>query len=289
LAPVGESHYYWYGGHQVPYVEPYNLVRLGWYLTPLGLLIAVGGLCLALWRGIDRRAAPLLALGLVFSIFFLYNSRNNPHHIYVMRRYVPVVIPFLMLMAGYGLAFLGTLLPRRGQLVSGLLGLCLLSWLLARAGDVILHVEYQGLIAQFEAWSDELGAAPTVFLFNDERPVGPAASIGTPLRYLGGATVFDLQEDRLDPALLSRQIATWQKAGYRVIMVEGEEAAPLFADEAARLDAQAVVFRFPMLESSYEHRPQQIWDIAIPLRYWEVPQLGAAPDALAAPEYMPCA
>lgn len=279
LAPVGESHYYWYGDHQVPYVEPYNLVRLGWYLTPLGLLAATGGVFLALWRGIDRRAAPLLALGLIFTVFFLYNSRNNPHHIYVMRRYVPVVIPFLMLMAGHGLACLGTLVPRHGQRIAGALTLCLVVWLLASAAGVIRHVDYQGLIAQFEAWTTALGDDPTVYLFNDLRPVGPGASIGTPLRYLEGATVFDLQEERLDPTLLQAQIARWQRAGYRVIMVEGEQAAPLFADEPARSDAQYVEFRFPMLETSYEHKPRQIWSVTIPLRYWVIPRAGSAPEA----------
>ncbi len=283
LRPVveqsGGSYYYWYGDHQVPYVEPYNLVRLGWYLTPLGLLLATGGVFLVLWRGFHRRLALPLALGLLFTVFFVYNSRNNPHQIYVMRRYVPVVIPFLMLMAAYGLDRLASL-PRRGGALAGALAAVLVVWLLFSARTVIRHVEYRGLIPQFRALAAALGDGPTVLLFNDVRPVGPAASVGTPLRYLEGLAVFDLQEDRLDPALLLEQIRRWQAEGYRVLMVEGEQAAPLLPAEMEPAVKGYWACHYPMLETSYEHAPHQIWEITIPLWYWAVPALSPVSDAL---------
>ena len=288
LAEPGGIAYYWYGDHQVPYVEPYNMVRLGWYLSPLGLLLSVVGSCLALWRGWSRRSAWLLLIGLLFSVFFLYNSRNNPHHIYVMRRYVPVVIPFLMLMAAYALDHLGAALPRYGRSVSGLLAIGLTAWLLLNARVVIPHIEYEGLIKQFGSFAEALGDGPTVLLFNDARPVGPAATVGTPLRYLEGFTVFDLQEEQLDQPLLAEQIRLWQMAGYRVVMIEGEQATALFADDLTPQHAGQFEFRYPMLETTYEHMPRQIWSVTIPLRFWELPSLPTGSDGATSSGQVPC-
>jgi hypothetical protein len=267
----GTSFYYWYGDHDIPNVEPYNFVRLGWYLSPLGLLLSVVGVCLALARGPNRRFAPLLGIGLLFSIVYLYSSMNNPHHIYVMRRYVPVVIPFFLLMAAYALDRLMSIGKKWGRRASLVASVCLAIWLLVNSRYAIPHVEYQGLISQFESFSEDLGDQPSVLLFNDVRAVGPAAILGTPLRYLKGFYVFDLQEDELEAARLEQQISIWQRAGYRVLVLEGEQPGYLMADTPARESQTSFVFEYPMLETSYEHFPRAIWSIRVPIWYWQVP------------------
>jgi hypothetical protein len=135
----------------------------------------------------------------------------------------------------------------------------------------IPHVEYQGLISQFESFSEDLGDQPSVLLFNDVRAVGPAAILGTPLRYLKGFYVFDLQEDELEAARLEQQISIWQRAGYRVLVLEGEQPGYLMADTPARESQTSFVFEYPMLETSYEHFPRAIWSIRVPIWYWQVP------------------
>jgi hypothetical protein len=81
-------------------------LRLGWYLTPLGIWLGVLGSGLMLWR-VNRRTVMALALGFMFSGVYLWNISANPHHVYVMRRYVPAVMPFFILGAAYLLGFVG--------------------------------------------------------------------------------------------------------------------------------------------------------------------------------------
>ncbi|PYV40354.1 MAG: hypothetical protein DMG06_20520, partial [Acidobacteria bacterium] len=85
----------------VRFYDEINLVRLGWYLSPLGLLLGYLGSLILLRRAVKERVLALrpflLVLGF-FSLFYLYKSRAFPENYWVIRRYVEIVIPgFLML------------------------------------------------------------------------------------------------------------------------------------------------------------------------------------------------
>src|SRR5690606_21263060 len=64
----------WYGGGMIVIYDHENLLRLGWYLSPLGVWLGVGGVCLMLWRG-NRPVWPALLVGLFFSL--LYRSEEH--------------------------------------------------------------------------------------------------------------------------------------------------------------------------------------------------------------------
>ncbi len=269
LADVGASWYYWFGDSQVPNVEPYNMIRLGWYLTPLGLILATAGTWLVLRHRVTPSIGLLMGVGIFFSVLFIANSRNNPHQIYVMRRYVPMVIPFLVTMAAYAL----DQLSRRGsrqRLASAVVTVLLAGWLFWTAWLEIVHVEYDGLIAQTDALAADLGSAPAIILFNDDLPVSTGALLGTPLNYLYGFSVFDLQEEYADPATLATQVDRWRAGGRRVLLAEGPDAVPdLFADlpQEPLADFRAT---YPVLEVSYEHKPQEVWEQTMDVDFFEV-------------------
>ncbi len=270
LANPVASYYYWYGDHQVPNVEQFNFVRLGWYLTPLGLVLAVAGAILVLWRDLDARTTLLMGMGLFFSVLFIHSSRNNPHHIYVMRRYVPVVIPFFMMMAAYALDAIGICCVGYRRWVASALTILLAAWLLYNARVVVRHVEYAGLVDQFRELVQMLGDEPAVILFNDARPVSSAATVGTPLRYIQGFTVLDLQETHLDVPLLAEQVKGWQADGQQVWVVAGEASVPLLFRDWRCEHRADVELRYPVLEATYEHFPRQVWWGTMPLRICEL-------------------
>src|SRR5262249_49215834 len=90
-----------------------SLVRLGWYVTPLGLLLAGAGGAALVWTGAWRRALPLLpwrALPLAFALPTPLVSSAQP---WAARRYLPWVLPALLLLAGYGAVCLARLIPDR--------------------------------------------------------------------------------------------------------------------------------------------------------------------------------
>jgi hypothetical protein len=76
-----------------------NLVELGWFVTPLGLIIGLGGVNLSIFKLRSEKVFPLVLL-VVSSILFLYRKDLYPIYPWALRRYVPMVIPGLALYSG---------------------------------------------------------------------------------------------------------------------------------------------------------------------------------------------
>lgn len=273
FADPAASYYYWYGDHSIPYVEPYNLVRLGWYLSPIGIGLAVLGAALALSRDLTARSALLLGLGVFFSVLFVQNSRNNPHHIYVMRRYVPVVIPFFVLMAAYALSSWSGR-SRGWGWATAVCTAALAVWIGLNARVVLPHVEHRGMIAQLETLTEAIGDSPTIVLISDEEVVGPGVTLGTPLRFMYGHSVFDLQEEPLDMSVLEAQVRRWQSQGWTVLFGSVDVFSESLLASWECVPVVDFAAEYPVLESSYEHAPRLIWTATTSLRICELANAG---------------
>jgi 4-amino-4-deoxy-L-arabinose transferase-like glycosyltransferase len=247
---------YWYGQSKIPDVEPYNLVRLGWYLSPLGVALGVMGVALIVRERIDRHTWPIMSIGIFFSILFLYNSLNNPHHIYVMRRYVPAVIPTFVI----GAAYVILRLAKWGH-VGRLLALGLLitqaGWMSYSNSAIVRQVDYQGCVSQFRSLSMQI-PPEAVVIFNDDKPIGSASVFGTPLAYLDDHTVLDLQEDRLNLDRLDGLIENWLTQGRSVIVVDGPAHVSGLCDRWRCRPLGTTQFNFSVLEASYTHHPSNV-------------------------------
>lgn len=80
-----------------------NLLRLGWYLSPLGILLTMIGFVPFCRKRLNLRSGMFLALTVIISLIFLDQSYTLEHFIYSMRRYVPVTIPAFSLIMAYAL------------------------------------------------------------------------------------------------------------------------------------------------------------------------------------------
>src|SRR5258707_5282270 len=85
-----------------------NLVRLGWYLSPLGVLLGVLGFALWWRRGLTRSSWLFLVVSLISAFFFLRLAYGTSDltYIYILRRYMPVVYPAWSLGMAYALVAL---------------------------------------------------------------------------------------------------------------------------------------------------------------------------------------
>ncbi len=247
---------YWYGGNTIPDVEPYNMVRLGWYLSRPGLALAVLGLFVIVLKEINARTWMMVGVGIFFSVLFVYRTFNNPHHVYVMRRYVPAVIPTLAL----GMAY-AALLPLKWQTFGRVLAAGLvvaLAGLMVYKGQVMIpQVDYEGGLEQFRIFTS-LIPRDAVVLFNDDEPVGAAGIFGTPLAFLEGCTVLDLREDRLDLNRLDTLVKHWQASGKPVVVVNGSSPVSGLCDRWHCQTIGEFEFELRVLEYSYDHWPMQI-------------------------------
>ncbi len=271
-----------FSGGEIPVLNHENWPRLGWYLSPPGVWLGVIGLCLMVLR-LERRTALMLILGLLFSFLYLWNISANPHHVYVMRRYVPMVMPFFLLGGAY---LLGRRGPGRGdwRFAAGQLSLTIpypagpvlaaalaalwlggLGW---AARGFVTQVDHAGLAAQVEQLADRLPAG-AVLLFDDPSPVGQGDVWGTPLKFVYGFDVFTLRQPPAQvTSALARQIETWQNKGRPVVWIGAtdwlDSQGYLYQSEAITLSSQR-------LEGSYDHKPYALVTetVTLPLSYLE--------------------
>ena len=94
-------------GNTVRTYSEESFVRLGWYVTPLGLVLATVGAALALARVRSRGVGVVLAGGLLIVIYYLYDPRITPDHFWAARRQVLMSIPLSALFIGLCLQMIG--------------------------------------------------------------------------------------------------------------------------------------------------------------------------------------
>ena len=237
-----------------------NWRRLAWYLSIPGIWLGVAGICLLIWK-IERKTIFLVAIGVLFSVIYLWNVRANPHQIYVMRRYVPTVAPFFLLAGAY---FIGQIpgFFKSGQngRTAGILLIILAStiWLGQlgwSARGFIRQVDNLGVFDQLAAINEDF-PPQSVLLFNDQSPVGLGDFWGTPLKYIFGHDVFKIRDiDLLQHSSLAETIEFWQNSGRTVIWF----GDPQWLLEQG-LEYQTTIYSIDsrQMERSYEHKPQQI-------------------------------
>lgn len=248
----------------IPLTNHENWLRLGWYFSPIGIWLGVLGVALMLWRA-GWKTALLLGVGCLFAAIYLWNVRANPHQIYVMRRYVPVVAPFFILASAYLLGDLlshlhawraqGSWMQALATLSGVILSIAWLGGLAWSARGFISQVDHQGVVDQLAALEAEL-PPDSVLLFNDQAPVGRGDFWGTPLKFIYGHDVFTLRSPpETDSRRLAQTINSWQNSGRTVVWI-GDPA--WLAENGFDFQEQVHVIESRRLEGSYEHKPREI-------------------------------
>lgn len=259
-----------FSGGTLPQLDHENFIRLGWYLSPLGVWLGVLGICLLVWR-VNWQTAVMLLVTLFFSLFYLWSLRNNPTQIYAMRRYVPATLPLFVMGASYAVGWL--FFPSSHRLADGRLRLpttilrllaitlaCL--WLggtaLAARGFVS-QVDYAGLPAQLAVLVGSLDEN-AVLLWHDQSPVGMGDHLGTPLKFQYGFEVYSLRDlEALDEAALVRTIEAWQNSGRTVYWVG--DPTWLTARQLTYTET-SVTLTSSYLEGSTGHKPTAVLPIS---------------------------
>ncbi len=246
-----------YGETKIPQLNHENLIRIGWYLSPLGVWLGVAGIAMMIWK-VNGTTAVMLATTLLFSIIYITNIRATNFQIYAMRRYVPATLPIFIMGGAY---FLGWLAARKKIITSSLALIITIAWLggfIWLSRGFISQVDYQGILPQINQLDAQL-APGSILIFNDPAPIGQGDSLGTPLRFLKGHYVLTLRDLAvLDEDLFAQTLQQWQDQGYNIywIMVPDGHTWPLsdwHLKEVGTYNIQAGV-----LEHSFYHRPTQV-------------------------------
>lgn len=168
---------------------------------PYGLFLALAGVLWLLWHARNPAAHALAWGGMGVTVLLTLNPFNDLFMMWVSRRYIPVVIPWLILGMVYGCKSAACLLPRfvprcdaRMQTLAGLAVLLpALLLILPSAAEVTANRDWPGLVNWYQDVQAELPRDAAVFC---DRP-----GFASPLRFIWGYQSFELNRptpDRLE-------------------------------------------------------------------------------------------
>ena len=241
----------------IPQVNQENLVRLGWYLSPLGVWLGLCGIALLIWR-VNKETAVFLAVNLLYAGIYLWNIRANPHQIYAMRRYVPSVMPLFIMGGAVVIGWLTTHQKRWLQGTAYLLALIWLGSLAWSARGFVTQVDQPNLMPQLTQLSAQF-EANSVLLFNDPAPIGQGDILGTPLRFIFGHDVLTLRDrEQLDTSLFEQQVQQWQLGGKTVYWITVPNGAEWPLDKWSVNPVTEYTVQTTALESGYVRRPTAV-------------------------------
>jgi hypothetical protein len=223
-----------YIGAPVPPGPESALVSLGWYLSPVGMLLAGFGLALLVLRDFEERIAAVLCTALPFAVLYLTGTYTQGGYIYSLRRFVPLLAPLLVILIAYAAVRIGPLLAetlRRPHLsrplrLRGVAPVALLLlFYIATNGRLALHREYDGVLAATGQLAARFGPDDIV-IFSGPRDETP--KLATPLQYLFGRESWVITTNSPNGTVLDAWISAQEARGRRVHILMSAGGGKLF-------------------------------------------------------------
>ncbi len=303
-------------GREVYTIPLASMVRVGWYLSPLGMALAALGFALWWRRGMGRDSWLFLGLGLLCCVVFFRQTygAGDQTYIYILRRFVPQVYPTLCLGIAFALAALAGKISGASRaaedgekadnakrkthnakrktprlLAATFLALGLAAFLALTGRTIYRHVEYGGALAQLEAAAARFGP-DDVLLFRGGAPVYASARdlpdlLTTPLTYAFGRNALTVKSEEpgnyAEP--LARYIRRWQEEGRQVYLALGASGGlglPGFRLEPAGEIALSDLREFEQLTSQ---KPSNVRSFGVSFTVYRVLPGAPAPTAALAP------
>ncbi len=293
-----------------------NLVRVGWYLSPLGVLLGIVGYALWWRHGITRASWLFLTIAFVGTSYFVDQTygTSDQTYIYILRRFVPITYPAFSLGMAYALAALarkgsGNMPPTTGSrswpmvahrwpmfLATGFTGLLVIFFIVTNQ-PIYRHVEYAGALAQLDAAAAQFTPGRDVLLMRGGGPIYAEARdvpdlVATPLRFIYGIDAFTVKSSRPGAyaADLAAEVARWQTQGRQVYLLLSASGGS-FALPGYRLEpAGGFALDIPEFEQLTDQKPRNVSRLNLPFQiYRALPTtpgtLGTAPAPLAPADF----
>lgn len=231
-----------------------SLVHLGWYLSPVAIFLGVLGTCLFIYNRLDRVNLFFLLIGLIFSFSVLKGTEDAWDHFWIMRRFVPVVIPTFLLFTAYTLWHLFKFCPTTPNGISQLprwiffaVLIFLLTYSLGVAKPILTHQEYSGIIRQMDQIAKVFPDRAVVVMDNFDITI----RIAPPLEYIYQKKALVLYQNTLESYQKFIQLAhRWMQEGQEVYFVtplpQGLELTKKFT------------LKVPEMEYAIGHIPKKI-------------------------------
>lgn len=181
------------------------LVRLGWFVTPLGIALGVLGGLVALREWKERTLLPLLVFA-SFSAFYLYKIRVFNDYPFAMRRYLPATLPLLLGLAALALFRLAGR-ARARQALASMLGVALLASFGAQSRPLLRYVDWTGSVRFVADLARRFGPRDVV-IFEQPKSVH---LLSLPLWSAWGVNGLEFARFDPDPVRLQHLVDDWRE------------------------------------------------------------------------------
>jgi|GEM_PF-3469817 len=306
---------YAYVGGETPLDRSANLIKLGWYLSPLGIALATLGAVIVALRDLNARNLFFFGTAGLFTLFYLEELYSNPHYIYTTRHYIPLVIPLFLLCAARALDWLWhearAKNAARQRIARIAAGGAFALWMLynayamgiveaSRANGVALRVpfvnqtiglgalriepfansivgmnELGGAYEQIQRVADALNAN-AVIIFSAGRD--EPAALATPLKYIFGRDAFVSVFNNPPGDKIAAMVDAWRAQGRDVILAYGTNGGRLQIPGYALERVGDASLDVPQWAFAYDFMPRSAWRVNLNYTlYRAVPR--TAPDA----------
>ena len=245
---------------------PDPLFWLSWYLSWPVLGLCVVGLLWLLWSGragrSDQGLTFLLILTGVVGLSYLYDPLEPGEHIWSMRRFVPVVLPGVLVIVALGAGRLVEWVYFEFRTVATTALAAVLVGLMGAASTPVLGEKlWAGVL-------DQSAAVARTFPEDAAVLVGPGLAgthVHTSLTYLHGVDTVLVQ--RNEPGHVLREVVLdWLAAGRPVFIVTGPRGFSLPAPELAAEAIGRASIDLRTLERTRGRAPRDLVDVSIGLR-----------------------
>ena len=226
-------------------LAPADAYALRWftvnYFTPYLLVAALAGFAIAV-PGLFWRHTWMPLLVSVFCVFFFYKIRIVAEHFWVARRFLPVILPSMLLFAGAA-AFCrrSRATPgwevwlSRGRQVAGAAVLIAAGWhFFQQTRPSLPHIEYAGVIPRLEAVAAQVRDDDLVII--ESRRASDVHVLGLPLAYIYAKNVLVLGTD-LPKAADVTALFDWGRQHFTRVLYMGSGGSRLLS---RTLDAEFV-------------------------------------------------
>ena len=247
----------------------------GWYLGPAAVALAVAGLAIMVYRWVLARQLDLLAVGLTvvpIGLLYLQEGRIHGDHIWVMRRFLPAVVPFVVFAAVYASQELARLrtatAPWLGRALAVVAAVVLVAAPLSTQAGVWRDSRQNGFLAVIDDVCEVLGPDAAVLIVGEG---DLAAHLPAALRSFCGAAVAHAAA--VAPGRVEELAAGWGAEGRPMFVMA---ATPTALDAISPSVGTAAYFAHrsdSLLELTLRRRPERLLPDQI--------QIAVAPVAVA--------
>ena len=192
------------GFHRLAAHDAGAFYRLSWFVTPLGLGLGVTGAALLILEGRRRHLFPGLLLA-AFAGFYFYKIRIWSDYYFALRRFVPVVMPFLMALCALALVRLAAR-NRRSRAVAFGLTLVLFASFARDTARIARFTDWYGSVDFVNDLARRFSKDDAV-LFEQPKSIH---LLSLPLWAVYGANVLEFARFDPDPERLQHLLSAWQ-------------------------------------------------------------------------------